>query len=537
MFEKIKENWKSGLTVAFVSIPLSVSLAVASQATPVEGILTAIWAGLMASIFGGSNYNIVGPAGALTGILAAFALTYGASLLPMLAVVTGIFILISWVFKLERYLVFIPASVVHGFTLGVAITIAGGQLNSALGLSGLQVHERFVENMVETFLHLSAISMPTFLVFTVFLMMMFVMLKLLPKIPPAIVLVLPGILLGYLSTTGTLPIQLATLGSKFPALAPVLFKMPTLRFEPSLIVTGIAVALVAILETLLSAKIADGMTGTHYNKRKEMFGLGIANLVSGAMGGLPATGVLARTATNIKTGATHKVSATINCIAIAVVSFLFLGYFRYIPIAVIAAILMFVAFRMVERERFIEMWYLDKKSFWISILVTVIMVYIDPIYGILVGTVVSLLLLVEKMSRGQFELILNHSKKGIVHRVNGDTLGEIDVKGEIVVYAIKGQLLHLNAEAHLERFSKGLSEYKRVVIRLRELLFIDMEGVECISEIIDMAHQAKKEIVLTGVSPFVERWLEESEEYLGLKKKKLVFEKTADALRYFGQWV
>ena len=128
---RLAANWQSGITVSLVSIPLSVSLAVASQATPVMGIITAIWAGLMAAIFGGSNYNIVGPTGALSGLLAAYALTQGVSMLPMLAIVAGLFVLIAYAARLERFLVFVPASAIQGFTLGVAFIIGLNQLNFA----------------------------------------------------------------------------------------------------------------------------------------------------------------------------------------------------------------------------------------------------------------------------------------------------------------------------------------------------------------------------------------------------------------------
>jgi SulP family sulfate permease len=141
LFKNIQNNWKSGITVSLVSIPLSVSLAVASQTSPVIGILTAVWAGLIASIFGGSNYNIIGPTGALSGILAAYALMYGPATLAPLAIVAGIFILIAYIAKLERFLVFVPGSTVQGFTLGVAVIISLGQLNFALGLSHLPKHE------------------------------------------------------------------------------------------------------------------------------------------------------------------------------------------------------------------------------------------------------------------------------------------------------------------------------------------------------------------------------------------------------------
>src|SRR5438552_3649157 len=131
LITRIKSNWQPGITVALVSIPLSLSLAIASQAAPIAGIITAIWAGLAASFFGSSNYNIVGPTGALSGFLAAYAMSHGACNLPMLALVSGIFILVAFIFKLERYIKLIPSSTIHGFTLGVAGIIALNQLHFA----------------------------------------------------------------------------------------------------------------------------------------------------------------------------------------------------------------------------------------------------------------------------------------------------------------------------------------------------------------------------------------------------------------------
>ena len=129
---EIKRNWKSGISVAMVSIPLSLSLAIAAGASPMTGIITAVWAGLIGGIIGGSKYNIIGPAGALTGILISYSLLYGPAILPILAIISGILILVIRFLKWDKYLVFVPSSVVHGFTLGVALTIAGSQLNQIL---------------------------------------------------------------------------------------------------------------------------------------------------------------------------------------------------------------------------------------------------------------------------------------------------------------------------------------------------------------------------------------------------------------------
>ncbi|HTK03326.1 MAG TPA: SulP family inorganic anion transporter [Alphaproteobacteria bacterium] len=528
MFQRLKTNWKSGITVALVSVPLSLSLAVASGANPVQGIITAVWAGVIAAILGGSSYNIIGPAGALSGILASFALRNGFELLPSIAVISGILILIAYILKLEKYLVFIPSSAVHGFTLGVAFMIIWGQFNSALGLRGIVPHEKFLENFMESMRHIGGISIPTLAVFIIFLAALFLILKFIPKIPGVLVVAPLGIILGHIMPT------LVTLGSKFPTLSGELFGKLTFVYSPDLIKTSLVVAIVAILETMLSAKVADNITKTKYIKRKEMLGLGFANIVSGIFGGIPATGVLARTSLNIKSGATSKASALINSISIAVVSVFLLSYFRYMPLAVIAAILTFVAIRMIQMEHFVKMWSMDRLGFWISILVTFITVFDDPSMAILVGTSISLLLLVEKISHGQFELILNHNKKGIVHKLEGEYLEQIDKKGDTLVYSIKGQLLHLNTHAHLARFEKGLNGYKNIIIRLRELYFVDLDGVECISEIIENIKRQKRNVAITGVSDFVREMFIKSPEFLALENEGLIFNKTSEALKKFG---
>ncbi len=531
---RMRENWKSGLTVSLVSIPLSVSLAVASQSTPTAGIITAIWAGLMASIFGGSNFNIIGPTGALSGFLATYAIVHGAHTLPMLALVTGVFVLIAYVFKLEKFLVFVPGSAVHGFTLGVAFIIAFNQFNFALGLSGLPKHEAFIDNLFESFRHIGALNPQIFVMFLIFLALMFVMLKVIPKIPGAIVLAPIGILIGYLSQKGIVPVAVQTLGSRYPDMTPKLFEMPTFFFHSSLITAGLAVAVIAILETMLSAKIADGMTKTKHNKRKEMFGLGVANLASGLMGGIPATAALARTSLNVKTGATSKMSATISSVAIAIISIFLLTTFRYIPLAVIAAILVFVAFRMIEREHFVRMFHSDKKNFVIALLVAIATIWIDPIVGILIGTAIALLIFVEKLSRGQFELIVDNEDHKFTEKITSETLEKIEKVGDTIIYSIKGQLAYINGQSHIARFEQGLNAYKHIVLRLRELSFIDLDGVDAFDEIVHLIQSQGKKVLVSGASPLVSELLQESHAYKKLEQEGAVFTRTSEALKTLG---
>lgn len=532
LLQNLKSNWKSGITVAFVSIPLSVSLAVASHTSPVAGIITAIWAGFVASLFGGSNFNIIGPTGALSGLLATYAIAHGDSSLGMLAIVAGIFTLVAYFFRLERFLVFVPASTVHGFTLGVAFIISLNQLNYALGLQNLPQHEKFISNIFESLKHINQASWPTFGVFVLFLAGLFFIAKILPKLPGAILLAPIGILLGYLSQNNLIPLKLITLGSKYPDLTGKLFTMPQFTFETSLISAGAAIAVVAILETMISAKIADGMTKTHHKPRKEMFGLGLANIASGLMGGIPATAALARTSLNVKSGATDKMSGAISSISVAVISVALLSWFSFIPMAVIAAILVFVAVRMVELHHLIHLWKYDKVGYALAILVSIVCIYEDPIIGILFGTSIALLIFMEKLSRGQFDLLMNDLNTGKVHSISGESIDrEIAKHDHLLVYSIKGPLAYINSQSHISRFQSNLKEYHSVILRLREMYFIDMDGVDALDEIITLILQQNKKVVLTGITPQVEEILKrDSKMYKQLRREKNIYEKTTDAL-------
>lgn len=539
---KLKINWKSGLTVSLVAIPLSISLAVAAGASPTQGIITAIWAGIIASLFGGSNYNIVGPTGALSGVLATFAFINGPEKFGLLAMVVGAIILLAWVFKLERYLIYIPASTIHGFTLGVAFIIAFNQFNFAFGLSGLAAHEMFVDNVLESFRHIGQTSISALMVFIVCLTAMFLIerivkrFKSLPQLPPAVIVAPLGMLLGYLSVSKFVPIAISTLGMRYSDLSAKLFLPISFSdsLNRSLIITAITAALIAILETMLSAKIADGMTKTKHNKRKEMLGLGLANLASGLAGGIPATAALARTALNIKSGATHKSSGFVSAVMVAVISLFLLPYFKFLPLPVIAAILVMVAIKMIEHEHFKRMWDIDKKSFWVAMLVAAITIYEDPIAGILVGAAISLLLFLDTLSKGQFDLVINDINNKIVSHLSGNTIDQITKDSHTLVYSIKGHLTYVDGQAHISRFESGLENCENIILRLRELYFIDLDGIDAFDEIVALLEKKNKQVFITGTNILTLHLLKQSKEFVRLEKEGKLFLHTSDALRKLG---
>lgn len=528
LLKRLQENWKAGLAVSLVSIPLAISLAVASGTTPTAGIITAIWAGLIASLVGGSNFNIIGPTGALSGIVATYAFAHGMQSLALLTIFTGIFILAAYALKLEHYLIFIPSSVIHGFTLGVAFIISLNQLSSALGLANLPQHDHLFANVIESFKHVNEISGITVLVFALFFFGLLILRRLTPKIPGAILLTPAGIAFGYACHNNLLPFHVQTLGEKFADISFTLFQMPTFSLASTVLQTAAVVALVAILETMLSAKIADSMTNTKHDPRKEMLGLGLANIVSGLMGGIPATAALARTSLNIKARATDKISATLSVIFIAVISFFFMSYFTYIPLAVIAAILVYVSVQMIEAEHFVSLFRYERAHFWVSMAVAFVTVYADPIAGILLGATISLLLLVNKISQGQCDIKINH-----LDNDGDEKVTELDKHAAIIMYSIKGKLCYINSRAHLTRFEEKLGKYHYIIIRLREIYFIDLDGSAVLDEIIALAEKRNQKIMISSASPQTVAMLEEtSKGYQRLKKNGLVFKRTQDALAY-----
>lgn len=520
-----RRNWKSGLTVALVSIPLSVSLAVASQATPTVGIITAIWAGIIAAIFGGSHYNVVGPTGALSGLLAAQALTNGPGCLPMLAILSGAFILCAYYFRLERYLIFIPASVLHGFIIGVAAIIILNQFDFAFGIPAHARHEHLMGNLWESLQLIGSSSGAALAIFGLFLAALFAIARFVPSLPPVIAVTPFGILLGYAASTGVLPWVVQTLGDKFTDIQPRLFLFPSFSFSLSYMIPALAIAVVALLETMLSAKVADVMTQTKHNASREVFGLGLANVVTGLVGGIPATAALARTSLNIKSGCTNRMSAVLSSLGVVAISFLLLSTFRFIPLAVISAILVFVAVRMVEAEHIIAMFRLDKRSFWVAVLVAVVTVYEDPIVGILLGAVIAMILFMDKLSQGAYEIL---SPEAITQ--SGGREPSPEREPDVLIYAIKGPLAYINGQSHVTFFEEKLTPYRAVILKLNDLSYIDLDGTQALSEMIDLAQRQQKPIFVVGIQEAFVKMVHESKKIEELQDKGVVFKMTAQAL-------
>lgn len=510
---KIQFNWKSGITVAFVSIPLSIALAIASGATPTQGIITAFWAGLLGSILGGSNFNIIGPTGALSGILMTYSIVNGYAVLPVIAIISGLLILLVWFLKLDRYIIFIPKVVIHGFTLGVAFIIALGQLDNMLGLDNVPKTDKLTTNVWTSLQHYSEINWWIFLIFILASIFIFFWNKKFPKLPGAIVVALIGMGSAYVvNNLLKIDFGLITLADKYPDVTASLYYNIwgdlTLKtfLNKELWVISAATALIAILETLISGQIADNMTNTKFIRSKEVFALAFANLGSGLMGGIPATAALARTALNIKSGAKHKTSGIISAVSILLISLLIFQYFKLLPMVAIAAILVIVSINMVEKKHFITLMDNEKVSFFLSMFVAGITIIYDPIVGILAGSFFALMIFVNRISKGQTEIQLWKDWKVKKVLLKDDYVKDTDVDCDFVVLKISGILTYINMPAYLET-AQLIKGKKFVLISLKSAFYADSDGISYLDEIITELKSNNQEIYLTGVNQEIEKML------------------------------
>jgi len=541
MKNKILQNWKSGIAVSIVSISLALALAISSGATPTQGIITAFWAGLIGGVFGSSNYNIIGPTGALAGILMTFAFTHGYEVLPIIAILSGLLISIAYLFKFDRFIIFIPQAVIHGFSLGVAFIIGMGQLDNILGIVNVPKTEHFITNVITILQNLYQANWLIFIAFTLSTLFILFWNKKIPKIPGAAIISFVGIVSMLIIKHFNFSFDILTLGDKYNSIHATLFENPFSQFNLSLLlrkdiwIISIATAIIAILETLISGQIANIMTKTKFNRHKEILGLSIANIGSGIFGGIPATAALARTALNIKSGANHKTSAIINSIFIGIISIFFIKYFELIPMFVIASILVVVAINMVEKKHFIHLIENEKTAFIISLFVALLVIVEDPIFGLIIGSVIALLIFVNKLSYGQTEILIWNNGIMTESVLKNEFIKKTIIDSDIIVYKISGTLTYINMPAHIETINK-IKNNKYVIISLRHAFYADVDGIDYLGEIIEiLKSNNNKHIVLSGINKDIQTKINHTDFYKRKLLEKKIYKRTSEAIKVFTQ--
>ncbi|MCP9282969.1 MULTISPECIES: SulP family inorganic anion transporter [Bacillus] len=396
---KFRRDLIAGLVVGVVAIPLGMAFAIASGVGPEYGLYTVIVAGILISLFGGSKYQIGGPTGAFVPILFGIVSQYGIENLLIAGFMAGCMLVLFGIFKLGKLMKFIPRPVIIGFTAGIAVIIFSGQIANFLGLKGVEKHESFFLNMREIVVHLGTTNSLAIITAVIGLIVILAAQKYIPKIPGALLGLLASTFLAVLFFQG----QVETIGSAYgeiPRQLPT-FAFPELTIEKMiyLLPPAIVIALLGGVESILSAMVADNMKGSKHDSNKELVGQGIANMTAPLFGGIPATGAIARTATNIKNGGASPISGVVHGVVVLLILMVFAPYASMIPLAAMAPILMFVAWNMSERKEFINILKVKNADSLVLVVTFLLTVIGDLIIGVTAGLILAFIAFIKKMSQ------------------------------------------------------------------------------------------------------------------------------------------
>ena len=385
--EKFIKDITAGVIVAIIALPLSIALAIASGVGPEIGLYTAIVAGFIISLLGGSPVQIAGPTAAFASIVAGIVVTKGMAGLAVATVLAGIILILMGILRLGNLIKFIPHSITVGFTAGIAVTIAIGQVKDFLGLT-------FKTSPIETFEKIEAIvsSIATtnlwgVLIGAIALFILIFLPKILPRVPASLIAVL---ICAAVVKLCNLPVN--TIGVLYPDItsAPPKFSLPEFSVNTVLnaLPDAVTIAVLAAVESLLSCVVADSMVGSRHNSNTELIAQGMGNVGSALFGGIPATGAIARTAANIKNGGRSPISGITHAIVLLLVLVIFMPYAKLIPMPAIAAILLVVAYNMSEYKKFIKICSERKVA---DILVLILTFALTVIFDLVVAIVAGLI--------------------------------------------------------------------------------------------------------------------------------------------------
>lgn len=522
-----RKDLLSGLIVGIVAIPLAMSFAIASGVKPEYGIYTTFIAGIIISLFGGSKYQIGGPTGAFVPILLGIVLAYGYEDLLLAGLMAGLLLCLMGFFKLGSLIQFIPRPVTIGFTAGIAVIIFTGQIANFLGLTEIEKHENFIANMRELVMHFATINLYNVVIALICLTVILIMPRILPKIPGSLVGIIISTIVAIVFFAGQVP----TIGTAYGAIPNTLpqFQLPDITWEriERLIGPAFVIALLGGIESLLSAVVADGMTKTRHNSNKELVGQGLANIVTPLFGGIPATGAIARTATNIKSGATSPISGVVHGIFVLLVLLLFAPYASHIPLASMAPILMVVAWNMSERHHFMHILKLKSADSLVLIVTFLLTVFTSLTIAVEVGLVLALILFTKQMIDIPtiFKVLPDHSRKN--EKMQPYVVNTMHDCPQISIYTMEGPLF-FGAAQMFEQTILSTAEPKPniLILRMSKVPFMDTTGEAYFDNIVQ---EFKGTILVTGLSPRLQSAMKKSGLYDKIGKQYF-FEHTGQAI-------
>jgi len=484
----------AGITVGLVALPLAMAFAISSGVPPQAGLYCAIVTGFLISALGGSKTQIGGPTGAFVVVVAGIIAKYGIDGLFTCTMMAGVLLVLLGVTGLGSAVKYFPRPVVIGFTNGIAILIASTQIRDFFGLRMEHVPGDFFHRMKAYGEAWHTISVPATALSIISVAIMIVCLKYAKKIPGAIL-----VTFGATAVVTLLHIPVETIGTRFGGIPSGLptFAMPSLHYDliRQLLSPAFTVAMLGAIESLMSAVVSDRMSGDKHNPNVELVAQGVANIVSPLFGGLPATGAIARTATNVRSGAKTPVAGIIHAATLLAIVLFAAPLVKHVPLAALAAILIIVAYNMGEWEEIPEILKLSKADISVWLLTVTLTVVTDLTFAVEVGMVLAALMFIRKVSK---TTTVSRATKDYVADSSVHVLQGKDIPDYAVVYRVHGPFLF----GATDKFAEILHSMDQlppiVILRLRNMTAIDATGLGAIRDLADALHASGRSLLLCG---------------------------------------
>jgi sulfate permease, SulP family len=514
----------SGLTVAVVALPLSMAIAIASGVSPERGLYTAIFGGLIISLIGGSRFQIGGPAGAFIGLVAGVVERHGYDGLALATVIAGLILIAVGLLRAGTYIKYIPFPVTVGFTAGIAVIIAASQIRDLFGLTIAHEPSALLPKLLAIRNALPTVHFPTLGIAILSVVLIVALRRLRPNWPSFLIAISIAAIV-----CAVFPLDVATVHSRFGAIPGSLPtpSLPTFSVEKlkAVLPDGIAIALLGAIESLLSAVVADGMTGRRHRSNCELSAQGVANIVSILFGGICVTGTVARTATNVRAGARGPVSGIFHCAYLLI--FLLIGapLAGYIPLAALGAVLAVVAWNMAEKEEFWSLLRSSRGDAVVLLATFLLTVFVDLITGIGVGVVLGALLFLHRMAES-VEIAGGQSSLEDVAD-DSDTRSHYDAQQatnrDVMVYHISGAFFFGATARVLGVLERVGTPPRLLVLDFKDVPLIDTTAARSLVTFVNKVGRLGTSVVFAAARPTVRRTLNRA----GLKPPLVRYSATA----------
>src|SRR5688572_24964784 len=496
----------AGTTVGIVALPLAIAFAIASGVKPEQGLFTAIVAGFVIALLGGSRAQISGPTGAFVVIIYGIVQQHGYEGLAVATLIAGVLLILMGLFRMGALLKFIPYPVTVGFTTGIALIIFSSQLGDFLGLNLVSPPAGFIEKFQAYRNHISEFNSTAVLVGLISLVVIVLWPRITHRVPGMLIAIFVGTLVVKVFN---LPV--ATIGTRFGSV-PSHLPMPhipeiSLSLVKQMFSPAVTIAFLAALESLLAAVVADGMLGTRHRSNMELIAQGFGNIGSVLFGGIPATGAIARTATNIKSGGRTPVAGMIHALVLFLILLFFGKYAALIPMPTLAAILIVVAYNMSEWQEFKDLLRGPKSDAVVLLATFLLTVLIDLTVAIQIGVLLATFLFMQRMSDATqvtqvTETLLDHDES------EARDISKLEVPAGVEVFEIYGSLFF----GAIERFKDAMRSVEKrprvLILRMRHVQTIDASGLHSLSELIETSRRRDIAVIISAVRPDVRALME-----------------------------